>query len=135
MKLALLVIVSLSVFLFSCSHEMNNDLNEQHLTLQTEWKLVSIDDQLITANSSIKIDKQGKATGKLACNNFFGTLQLQANVLRIDKMGSTRRMCITNLNTIEKSVKKTLSTWSKVQIVDKKLILSGAEHTLIYIIK
>jgi heat shock protein HslJ len=103
--------------------------------LQKEWKLVSIDSNMIKAISNLSVDAQAKATGKLACNSFFGTLELQKNKLRIDKMGSTRKMCEPEINTIEMMVSSTLSTWSEVKIDEQKLILTGKKHTLIYDLK
>jgi heat shock protein HslJ len=103
--------------------------------LQKEWQLVSIDNNIINAISYLNVDIQATATGNLACNSFFGTLELQQNKLRIDKMGSTRKMCEPKINTIEMMVSSTLSTWSKVKVDGQKLILTGHKHTLIYNLK
>ena len=140
MKLAPLVVLSLSTLLFACSNEsnVNTETTLQPIALQDlqkEWQLVSIDNNDITATSSLSVDAQAKASGNLACNNFFGALELQENKLRIDKMGSTRKMCGPEVNHVEMSVSSTLSTWSEVQISDQKLTLIGEKHTLVYTIK
>lgn len=140
MKLAPLVVLSLSTFLFACSNESNVATETvmkaiEIQDIQQEWQLISIDSSDVTATSSLTVDEQAKATGNLACNNFFGTLELQENKLRIDKMGSTRKMCEPEVNSVEMTVSSTLSTWSEVQISDQKLTLTGEKHTLVYGIK
>jgi len=136
MKLASLIILSLSTFLFACSSEPAAKTQLiQMQDLQQQWHLVSIDNKTVETESNLKIDDKASATGNLACNNFFGTLELQANKLRIDKMGSTRKMCEPALNDIEMIVSSTLSGWSKAAISDNQLTISGEKHTLIYAIK
>ncbi|WP_022941540.1 META domain-containing protein [Psychromonas hadalis] len=140
MKLAPLVILSLSTLLFACSNESNTNTESVMQTielqdLQKEWQLVSIDNNNIDTKSSLTVDAQAKATGNLACNHFFGTLALQENKLRIEKMGSTRKMCAPEVNNVEMSVSSTLSNWSEIHISDQKLTLTGEEHTLVYRIK
>lgn len=140
MKLTPLVVLSLSTLLFACSNESNVKAQKEMQTvalqdLQKEWQLVSIDNKIIQSASNLNVDTQAKATGNLACNNFFGTLTLQENQLRIDKMGSTRKMCEPTVNSIEMTVSGTLSTWSDVKVSEKELILTGEKHTLIYHLK
>ncbi|PKG40698.1 META domain-containing protein [Psychromonas sp. Urea-02u-13] len=140
MKLAPLVVLSLSTLLFACSNEsnVNTETTMQVVELQDlqkEWQLVSIDNSDITVPSSLSVDDQTKANGNLACNNFFGNLELQENKLRIDKMGSTRKMCEPEVNSVEMTVSSTLSTWSDVKIIDQTLTLTGEKHTLVYSIK
>ena len=91
MKLAPLAVLSMSIFMFACSNETSMATTPiQVQDLQQEWQLVSIDNNTIETLSSLSVDEQAKASGNLACNNFFGTLALQDNKVRIDKMGSTR---------------------------------------------
>jgi heat shock protein HslJ len=140
MKLAPLVVLSLSTMLFACSNESNVNTETtmpvvELQDLQKEWQLVSIDNSDITVASSLSVDNQAKANGNLACNNFFGTLELQENKLRIDKMGSTKKMCEPELNSVEMTVSSTLSTWSDVTVSDQKLTLTGEKHTLVYSLK
>jgi len=137
MRLTTVAIVVLSAFLPSCS----SDLTEQAIPpvqlqqLQTEWQLINLDGLAIEATSSLRIDAQARATGNLACNNFFGSVELKTQKLRINKMGNTRKQCRSELNTIEITVGSTLSNWSEVKIIDQQLILTGAKHTLIYRMK
>ena len=140
MKFAPLVALSLSTLLFACSNESAVSAEETSpvITLsdiQKEWQLVSIDHNEISATSSLNVDDQAKATGNLACNNFFGTIELQENKVRIEKMGSTRKMCEPEVNKVEMTVSSTLSSWSEVNISEQKLTLTGDKHTLVYRIK
>jgi len=133
MKLTTIIALTLSTLLFACSNSANTAIQLQDL--QKEWKLSSIDNNPVQSMSSISVDEQAKATGNLACNNFFGTAELKDNKLRIDKMGSTRRMCEPAINDVEMTVSSTLSSWSEVQINNQQLTLIGAEHTLTYTLK
>lgn len=138
MKLATLAIASLSPLLFACSSDTNTQAEIapiQLQELQKEWQLITLDGQSIEATSSLTIDQQAKATGNLACNNFFGTVELKQQKLRINKMGNTRKQCRAELNTIEITVGSTLSNWSDVKIINQQLTLTGAKHTLIYRMK
>lgn len=133
MKLTTIIALTLSTLLFACSNSANTAIQLQDL--QKEWKLSSIDNNPVKSMSSISVDAQAKATGNLACNNFFGTAELKDNKLRIDKMGSTRRMCDPAINDVEMTVSNTLSSWSEIQINNQQLTLIGAEHTLTYTLK
>ncbi|GLS90684.1 heat-shock protein HslJ [Psychromonas marina] len=136
MKLTTIIVLSLSTLLFACSNNTNTTMQPIQLQdLQKEWKLTSIDNNPVQSMSSISVDEQAKATGNLACNNFFGAVELQANKLRIDKMGSTRKMCEPAVNDVEMIVSNTLSSWSEVKINNQQLTLTGAEHTLTYTLK
>ncbi|MCP4321205.1 MAG: META domain-containing protein [Psychromonas sp.] len=138
MKFAPLVVLSLSTFLFACSNDTNAEIAISAIKLQDlqyEWQLISIDNNSIETDSNLTVDDQAKATGNLACNNFFGSLELQKNKLRIGKMGSTRKMCEPEVNDIEMTVSSTLSNWSEAQISNQKLTITGDKHTLIYSIK
>lgn len=136
MKLAPLAVLSMSILMFACSNETSMATTPiQVQDLQQEWQLVSIDNNTIETSSSLSVDEQAKASGNLACNNFFGTLALQDNKVRIDKMGSTRKMCEPAVNKVEMTVSSTLSTWSEVKISGAELTLTGEKHTLIYKMK
>lgn len=133
MKFAPLVVLSASTLLFACSNQAENQLQVVGLQdLQSEWHLVSIDSKTTDIESSLNVDAQAKATGNLACNNFFGTLELKENQLRIEKMGSTRKMCEPTVNAVEMTVSSTLSSWSEVKVSGQQLTLTGEKHTLIY---
>lgn len=134
MKLTAYLILLVSTFLVACSSESSvlTTLAVQQQELQKEWRLVSINNKTVTATSYLKVDKQTKASGKLACNNFFGTAILQANRLRIDKMATTRKQCGPDISSVEMMVSNTLSNWSEIQISAKKLILTGEKHKLVY---
>lgn len=127
-----------TLFLFACSAEVTNTPGQIEIKqLQRQWILTAINETPVTATieSSLTVDTQAKATGNLACNRFFGTLELQNNHLRIAKMGTTRRMCQDKINAVEKPVSTVLGDWSKVQLTDNQLILSGKKDKLSYRIK
>ena len=86
-------------------------------------------------NSSLSIDDQEKATGNLACNHFFGSIELQDTRLRIPKIGSTRKYCQGPVNQVELLVTAVLSDWSEVQVTANTLTLMGSAHKLSYVIK
>lgn len=130
-----LLLISLS--LFACAAKTVNSMEAQNIALsqlQKEWRLVSIDGQLIPPeiSSTLNVDMQARATGKLACNNFFGTLALKDNTLKISPMGSTRMFCSEPVNAIEMVVSSVLNDWSEIKLAGSELTLSGKTHTLTY---
>ncbi|MFT6985212.1 MAG: heat shock protein HslJ [Psychromonas sp.] len=131
-----------ALFLFACSAETANTIEPEKKTIelaqiQQQWVLVAIDKQAVNTKitSTLTIAAGAKATGNLACNHFFGTLELKDNRLRIDKMASTRKMCQGELNDIELVVSSILGDWSAVSLSGNKLTLLGAAHSLNYTIQ
>lgn len=127
----------ISTALFACSAQTADSIASQSSTfsqVQKKWQLESIDGTSISTeiNSILAVDAQGQATGKLACNSFFGRLELKDNTLKIDQMGSTRMRCSGAGNQVEMIVSSVLNNWSEIQFTDNKLSLSGKKHTLIY---
>lgn len=125
--------------LFSCSAEKTGSMVSEvtyieAAQIQQQWLLVAIDGQPIDTgiNSTLTVSAANKATGNLACNNFFGTLQLQNNSLKIDKMGSTRKMCQGRINDVEMIVSAILNNWSEVLLDDNGMTLIGKSHRLNY---
>jgi len=124
-----------TLFLFSCSAE--NISTSKKITLsqiQKQWVLVNVDGQPITtqAASTLILEAPAKATGNLACNHFFGSMQLQDNKLRINNMASTRKMCENSVNNLEMIVSSVLSDWSEVQLNTDTLTVINQKHTLNY---
>jgi heat shock protein HslJ len=133
-QLSLLLI---SLALFACSPKSANSMASENIALsqiQKKWQLESIDGNPINAeiNSTLNVNEQEKVTGKLGCNNFFGTLQLQDNRLKIAPLGSTRMSCSGTSNDVEMIVSSVLSNWSEVQLTENRLSLAGNKHTLNY---
>lgn len=131
-----------TLFLFACSAETTSNIEAQKskiepVQIQQKWALVAIDGQAVDTQigSTLAVAPDDNATGNLACNRFFGTLQLQENRLRIDKMASTRKMCEGEVNDIEMIVSSTLGDWSEVSLNGNKLILTGKRHKLSYTIE
>lgn len=127
----------ISLALSACSAKTADSMASKNIAfsqIQKKWQLESIDDAPISAeiNSTLMVDAQGQATGKLACNNFFGRLELKDNTLKIDPMGSTRMSCFGVMNQVEMIVSSVLNDWSEIHLTDNRLSLSGKKHTLSY---
>lgn len=132
-------IILSALFLVSCSAETNDKMQTantpiESVQIQRQWRLVAIDGQAIDSkiNSTLTISAADKATGNLACNAFFGTLKLQENRFKIDKMGSTRKMCEDKVNAVELIVAAVLSGWSELLLNEDSLTLIGQTHRLDY---
>lgn len=139
MKLIKIISGLLTVlFLFSCRAEnISQQPTSKKITLlqiQKIWVLDNIDGQAITtqAASTLILEDPAKASGNLACNHFFGTMQLQDNKLRINNMASTRKMCENSINNLEMIVSSVLSDWSEVQLNKDTLTIINQAHTLNY---
>ena len=125
--------------LFSCSAETASSMPPEitaiePLQIQKQWLLSDIDEQPVPPgiNSTLTVSAANKATGNLACNYFFGTLQLQNNRLKIDKMGSTRKKCQNEISNVEIVVSAVLTDWSEVLLDDNRMTLIGKSHRLNY---
>lgn len=130
------------LFLFACSAETASSVEPENKKvelahIQQQWALVAIDEQAVDTKiaSTLTISPEGKATGNLGCNHFFGTLQLQNKQLKIDQMASTRKMCQGAKNDLEVIVSSVLGSWSEVSLTNNKLTLLGKAHSLSYTIK
>ena len=134
-QLPLLTISLFALFLAACSADTNKVLTLAQL--QQQWQLLAIDEQPVDASivSTLHVDVNGKATGNLACNSFFGTLELQDNSARIAPIGSSRKICLDLQNTIEQQVMGVFANWSKVQLKADTLTFLGKEHQLTYKLK
>lgn len=127
-----------SFVLCACSAEVTGTSGKLDLTeLQHQWVLTAINNAPVDKKikSTLNVDAQSKSTGNLACNQFFGGLELQDNEIRIDKMGSTRKMCQESVNVVEHTVSSVLANWSQVQLSNGLLILNGKKDKLSYRIK
>lgn len=136
-SLKILYILLATLTLVACSANSSSQSKDKaslKLQLQQQWQLVSIDNLAIKGDikSTLDIDSEGKATGNLACNNFFGTLEVQEQSMRVHPMGSTRKMCLQLINDVEQRVMQVLAQWSTIQISNDMLTLQGAEHQLVY---
>jgi heat shock protein HslJ len=142
-----LSLLFISLALFSCSEKTADSMSSKNITsenkvsqnitisqIQKTWQLESIDGMPVNAeiNSTLAVDAQGQATGRLACNNFFGRLELKDNTLKIDQMGSTRMRCDGIMNQVEMIVSSVLNNVSEINLTNNRLSLAGKKHTLIY---
>lgn len=138
----LLKVLTISILMFSlaaCTKEASGtqdvmmDKIEQS-QVQQHWVLMDIDGQPIDpqVESTLNISPLNKASGKMACNNFFGVVTLQDNRMKVENMGSTRRMCQASKMGVENTVSTVLTDWSEVSIVEDRLTLVGKSHQLSY---
>lgn len=142
-----LSLLFISLALFACSVKTAESMASKNMIsknrvsqnialsqIQKKWLLESIDGTPVNAeiNSTLEVDAQAQATGKLACNNFFGRLELKDNRLKIDPMGSTRMRCSGEMTQLEMILSSVLNDWSKVHLTENILSLSGKKHSLIY---
>lgn len=138
MKLFKTILIISTLSLFSCSAELSSESKKIELNqLEQQWILIAVNGKSLSSKieSTLTIDSTAKATGNLACNQFFGTLELQKKQLRIAKMGTTRKMCQDKINAVEMIVSSILSNWSKIQLSNNLLILNGKKDKLSYRIK
>ena len=110
--------------------------------LQKTWTLTSIDGKDVDSTADFLVQTKRKdgpeelrISGNLGCNNFFGLAELDDNKFKVDKMGSTRKMCPPELSSIEKSLSSVLSDWSDISIEENLLTLSNGKNTLVYKLK
>jgi heat shock protein HslJ len=135
-----LLLIALTIF--SCSVKTADSMASKNIIaknivfsqIQKKWQLESIDGTPVSTkiNSTLTVDAQGQATGRLACNNFFGRLELKNNILKVDQMGSTRMRCAEVINQVEMIVSSVLNNGSEVNLTNNRLSLAGKKHTLIY---
>jgi heat shock protein HslJ len=139
MKISKLPLFLAPLLLFGCSNADPENKIAELSELQKQWTLTSVDgtavDKKIT--STLHIDSRNKATGSLACNNFFGDFQLKESESKaiINKLGATKRLCDEATNKMEHIVSMTLSTWSNIQVSETQLVITDENHSLKYIFK
>lgn len=64
--------------------------------LQTYWVLTHINGESIGAapkEASISFNDEGRVSGTLGCNNFFGTYFVKKDKMSIDYTGATKMLC------------------------------------------
>ncbi len=71
----------------------------------------------------IQFSADGKVSGNLGCNRFFGTYKQDGDKLTFGAVGSTRMMCPEAQMKTEARVSAALSSTSQAQISHLKLVL------------
>lgn len=62
----------------------------------TEWRLQSLGDQPVMANSSatLAFPEAGRVGGNGSCNRFFGSVSIEGDRIRFSAIGSTKMACM-----------------------------------------
>jgi len=120
-----------SILLLSCSTTKKESKNQE--ITEKYWKLIEIRGEKVTADDFaskephlILKSTDNRVTGNGACNSFFGTYELQANVNRISfsKMGSTKMACMKP--TVEDAFLNVLATVDNYTVKNDTLQLNKA---------
>ncbi len=77
----------------------------------------------------IQFSADGKVSGNLGCNRFFGTYKQDGDKLTFGAVGSTRMMCPEAQMKTEARVSAALSSTSQAQISHLKLVLEDDKGT------
>ncbi|WP_415229603.1 META domain-containing protein [Psychromonas sp.] len=70
------------------------------------------------------------ATGKLACNHFFGRLKFADNTLKIDPPGSIFMGCFEVINKVKRILASVLSDCLEIHLIKNRVSLSGTRSPL-----
>lgn len=93
-KVLLLSIIIFSVFILNAGNRKKNAGNLP--LLNTKWILKEIYNEHIIHNNDtafIIFNDQYKISGNLGCNLFFGNFSYGKKMLKLDYVGSTRKLC------------------------------------------
>lgn len=130
--------ILLSALLISgCNFSAPKKSVERNISLsqiQKIWQLTHIDGIQLAqiVESTLIIDDDFQAKGRLGCNSFLGELELRNTQLRMKYVPTTHRQCGELKNTVEMDVRRILSEWADVSITKNVLVLSNLNHTLTY---
>jgi len=89
-------------FLFACTTANVNKSNKSEVNITSlEWRLVSIasGNGLLTtenakANSTLKVESDGKIHGQGGCNRFSGEAKIDGAKIKFEKVVSTKMACL-----------------------------------------
>jgi heat shock protein HslJ len=97
------------------------------------WKLTKINNKEIKKESSARIEfkEDGKILGNNSCNNFFGSYEVESNIVTFGAFGSTKRFCAPDENNLEQEFNMTISQVSKVEVIDGILIITSSDKKVI----
>lgn len=126
MKKLLLIGIILSICAFACKTSKKSANADSNTPLyETQWMLTAIDGQPVgdaPAQPFIKFKSDGNVSGKLGCNDFFGSYFVKKDKMSVEYKGSTKKLC-SNMdveNAFAAALKKDISNYA---IVGDELIL------------
>lgn len=69
----------------------------------SEWRLMTIGDTQVPADGDmfVRFEVEGKIAGSAGCNSFFGSYRESGETIRIDPLGTTRKICTEVLMDLE----------------------------------
>ncbi|MGF1696182.1 META domain-containing protein [Vibrio kyushuensis] len=144
MKLSLKTLaaaISVPVLLTAC---VSNGEEGQVITSQDlqhhNWELVQIDGKDIAKGEDnkpvrLEIGENMSANGHAGCNNFFGQAELNENQFRIERMGTTMKMCDEESMNTEMAMSQVLTDWSDITLTKDSLELKNDVHTLTFTLR
>lgn len=139
MKLSLktlLAALSLPVLVTACATNGDDVKTITQADLQHHnWTLTQVDGKAIQVEEgqqapNLEVGEKMTANGNAGCNTFFGQAELKDNQFRIEKMGTTMKMCMGESMNVESAFSKTLSDWSDMTLTKDSLTLTSEAHTL-----
>lgn len=99
-----------------------------------EWMVARIDGEplLQTTRATVRFGEDGRISGNASCNAFTGSFKLNAGLLTIAPLATTRKACVPQLMEQEQAIISVLQTVSYVEIDETGLLtLQNEEGTLI----
>lgn len=99
-----------------------------------EWMVARIDGEplLQTTRATVRFGEDGRISGNASCNAFTGSFKLNAGILTIAPLATTRKACVPQLMEQEQAIISVLQTVSYVEIDETGLLtLQNEEGTLI----
>ena len=135
MKKLFFICITLTICAFSCqtSKETSSAANSETPLYETQWMLTDINSEAIgdsPAKPFIRFTSDGNVSGKLGCNDFFGSCFVKKDKISIEYKGSTKKLC--NDMTVERAfasaLKKEINNYV---IVGDVLILRAKDQEVL----
>ncbi|WP_346882417.1 META domain-containing protein [uncultured Algibacter sp.] len=126
--------VSPTVFQMMASNQNNNNLLKE---LHGDYQIISLKNKDISAyNSHVVFNNQTKQiSGFSSCNRFLGTFSLNKNTLSLNIVNSTKKLCKSKINTIEKETIEALNKADYILFIDNGFSISSDEEILLSAVK
>ena len=98
MKKLFFIGILLTICAFSChtSKEASSSASNETPLYETQWMLTDINCEAIgnaPAKPFIRFASDGNVSGKLGCNDFFGSCSVKKDKISIEYRGATKKLC------------------------------------------
>ncbi len=106
-------------------------------TLPGNWLIVSIQDKTVIENSAARLvfHSEDKLSGSASCNNMSSSYSAQDSALTINRIATTRKMCLPALMEQESRLLRALSKVNRFQLNNGQLSLYDQQGDLQIIAK